>query len=36
MIWDKVKLMSLCDRVISGGTPKSDEASYYTGELIYN
>jgi type I restriction enzyme S subunit len=26
--------MSLCDRVISGGTPKSDEASYYTDGTI--
>jgi type I restriction enzyme S subunit len=34
MRWDKVKLMSLCDRVISGGTPKSDEASYYTDGTI--
>jgi len=34
MSWGKVKLMSLCDRVSSGGTPKSDEASYYTGGTI--
>lgn len=34
MKWEKGKIASLCDRVISGGTPKSDEASYYADGTI--
>jgi len=34
MKWEKVKIASLCDRVISGGTPKSDETSYYADGTI--
>jgi type I restriction enzyme S subunit len=34
MKWEKIKLSSLCNRIISGGTPKSDEASYYSDGTI--
>lgn len=34
MKWEKVKIASLCDRVISGGTPKSDEPLYYADGTI--
>ena len=33
MKWEKVKLGSLCERILSGGTPSTDIKEYWNGEI---